>query len=274
MRGGDGDGTGDGAASTGAGGAVNAGSRDAQASLVRDLLREHLLLSGGRRGQRLPCEHALTRDLDCSRNVLRDALALLVADGLIRRERGRGTHVLTTSPAISIDQGLDLEAAMRAEAPSPLPRAPAVGFLVLRVATVPAPAVLAALLDLGGGAPVSHVERLVEAGGRRVGHWDLHIAGGHPLAQVADLAGQEMAEPLLRGLGLDPDHEQVRVEAITPSPRTAELLYGGRRHQPTLRVSRHFYGPGRRPLALVIGRCALPGAAFSVIRRCGGADAG
>jgi GntR family transcriptional regulator len=240
---------------------------------VRDLLREHLLLSGGRRGQRLPYEHALTRDLDCSRNVLRDALALLVADGLIRRERGRGTHVLTTSPAISIDQGLDLEAAMRAEA-APRPRAVAVSYRVLRVATVPAPAVLAAMLGVAGGAPVSHVERLVEIGGQRVGHWDLHVAGCYPAAQVEALARSEMTEPLLRGLGLRPDHEQVRVEAITPSPRTAELLYGSGRHQPVLRVSRRFHAAGQRPLALVIGRCVLPAAAFSVIRRCSDPDAG
>jgi DNA-binding GntR family transcriptional regulator len=33
----------------------------------------------------------LTRELGCSRNVLREALALLVADGILRRERGRGT---------------------------------------------------------------------------------------------------------------------------------------------------------------------------------------
>jgi DNA-binding GntR family transcriptional regulator len=240
---------------------------------VRDLLREHLLLGGGQRGQRLPYEDALARDLACSRNVLREALALLVADGLIRRERGRGTHVLTTSPAISIDRGLDLEAAMRAESP-PRPLAVTVSYRVLRVATVPAPAVLAAMLGLTGGDPVSHVERLVEMGGQRVGHWDLHVAGRYPAGQVEALARTAMTEPLLRGLGLRPDHEQVRVEAITPSPRTAELLYGGGRSQPTLRVSRQFHTAGRRPLALVIGRCALPGAAFSVIRRCGDPDAG
>jgi hypothetical protein len=57
----------------------------------RDLLREHLLAGGSKRGHRLPHEHVLTRELGCSRNVLREALALLVADGILRRERGRGT---------------------------------------------------------------------------------------------------------------------------------------------------------------------------------------
>jgi DNA-binding GntR family transcriptional regulator len=77
-----------------------------------------------------------------------------------------------------------------------------------------------------------------------------------------------MAESLLRALGLRPDHEDVRVEAITPSPRTARLLYQGERDQPTLRMSRRFYDDHEAVLALFIGRCALPGGAFSVTRRC------
>jgi GntR family transcriptional regulator len=249
------------------------GMRAEQASLVRDLLREYLLRSGPRRGQRLPYEHALTKELGCSRNVLREALALLAADGLIHRERGRGTHVVTTSPAISIDQGIDLRTAMREEV---MPSDPgrAVSYRVLRAGTVRASALLAALLGVPSGTVVSHVERLVEVDGRRVGHWDVHIVGvpgappGESGARVGALARTQMAERLLRSLGHHPDHEEVRVEAITPSPRTAGLLYRGERHRPTLRMSRRFYDAGDRVLALFIGRCALPGAAFSVVRQC------
>ena len=252
---------------------VRAGERErsAQVSLIRDLLREHLLHNGGRRGQRLPYEYALSRELGCSRNVLREALGLLVADGLIRRERGRGTHVLTTSPATSIDQGMDLWSAMRSEI-VPSPRQSAVSYRVLEVSAIRTSGVLADLLTAPPDTVVTHVERLVLLEGHRVGHWDLHImaADGAPGrgSAIAALASALMAEPLLRALGLDPDHEEVRVEAITPSPRTAGLLYGGARDRPTLRVSRRFRDARGRPLALAIGRCALPGAAFSVIRQC------
>jgi DNA-binding GntR family transcriptional regulator len=235
---------------------------------VRDLLREHLLRSGGRRGERLPYEHTLISELGCSRNVLREALALLAADGLIRRERGRGTHVLTTSPPISIDEGLDLGAAIRDEvAPRAAVRA-VVSYQVLRLGAVRAPAMLAGLLGVPPGTPVSHIERLVQVEGRRVGHWDLHVTGTHRAAAVAALARTEMTEPLLRALGLSPDYEEVRVEAITPSPRTAELLYQGGGHHPTLRLTRQFCDARRQVLALAIGRCALPGATFSVTRQC------
>jgi hypothetical protein len=87
--------------------------------------------------------------------------------------------------------------------------------------------------------------------------------------EIAALAGHQMAGPLLRSLGLNPDHEEVRVEAIAPSPRTASLLYGGSRDRPTLRVSRRFCDGRGRALALAIGRCTFPGATFSVIRPCG-----
>jgi DNA-binding GntR family transcriptional regulator len=245
--------------------------RSQQVSLVRDLLREHLLRTGGRRGRRLPQEYTLTRELGCSRNVLREALGLLVADGLIRRERGRGTHVLTTSPATSIDQGMDLWSAIRTEI-VPSPRRSAVSYRVLAASPVRASGVLADLLGVTPGTMVAHVERLVLLEGSRVGHWDLHITGvARPVEQapeIAALAGGLMAEPLLRALRLDPDHEEVRVEAITPSPRTASLLYRGSVDKPTLRVSRRFRDARGRTLALAIGRCALPGAAFSVIRQC------
>lgn len=246
---------------------AEAGGRAEGISLVRDLLREHLLQDGRRRGYRLPYEHVLTRELGCSRNVLREALALLVADGILRRERGRGTHVLTTSPAISIDGGLNLGDAMRTEI-APVPADRAVGYQVLRVGTVRAPALLAGLLGVAPGTSASHVERLVKFEGRRVGHWDLYITEVPARSPLAELARTQMAERLLRGMGLDPRREEVRVEAITPSPRTAGLLYRGERGQPTLRVTRRFYGARHEVLAIAIGRCAWPAATFSVVREC------
>jgi DNA-binding GntR family transcriptional regulator len=76
------------------------------------------------------------------------------------------------------------------------------------------------------------------------------------------------AEQLLRGVGLHPHQEEVQVEAITPSPRTAGLLYCGARDRPTLRVTRRFFDAGDRLLAIAIGRCAWPAATFSVVREC------
>jgi DNA-binding GntR family transcriptional regulator len=244
-------------------------SRAQRASLIRDLLREYLLHGGPRLGQPLAYEYALSRQLGCSRNVLREALALLAADGFVHRERGRGTHVVTTSPAIQIDHGLDLMAALGTEV-LPSDNENPKAYRVLLAEVVRAPAVLAALLMQPAGVPVLHVERVVEVGGTRVGHWDLHVLPGPeplPEVRVRCLAQTRRTEEILRALGLRPDHEQVRVEAIRPSPRTAGLLYQGS-HQPTLRLSRRFYDADARMLALAIGRCAMPGATFAVTRQC------
>lgn len=239
--------------------------RAQQASLVRDLLREHLLSGGMRRGQRLPYEHTLGRQLGCSRNVLREALALLAADGLMSRERGRGTYVTRTSPLIDIDGGLDLAAVVsdaRAEEPGD---GPLLSYRVLQVGTVRATPLLASLLGRPAGAPVVHVERLVEVAGARVGHWDLHLPCGNE-SRIAALAGTHNSADLLRALRLAPETEEVRLEAVMPSPHTEELLYQGH-PQPVLRMSRHFLDRHARVLALAIGRCALPAATFAVVRR-------
>jgi DNA-binding GntR family transcriptional regulator len=244
-------------------------SRAQRASLIRDLLREYLLDGGPRLGQPLAYEYALSRQLGCSRNVLREALSLLAADGLVHRARGRGTHVVTTSPAIRIDEGLDLMAALGTEV-VPSDAGNPKSYRVLLAEVVRAPAVLAALLMQPAGVPVLHVERVVEVGGTRVGHWDLHVVprpGPLPEARARSLPHTHTTEEMLRALGLSPHHEQVRVEAIRPSPRTAGLLYQGGQ-QPTLRLSRRFYDADARMLALAIGRCAMPGATFVVTRQC------
>jgi DNA-binding GntR family transcriptional regulator len=174
-----------------------------------------------------------------------------------------------------MDQGLDLMAALGQEAPRSA-RGQTQSYRVLLTETVSAPPVLAALLAQPVGTPVVHVERLVEVEGRRVGHWDLHILTGiAPESRIRELARARACEDILRTLGLGPHHEELRVEAIAPSPQTAELLYQGRK-QPTLRLSRRFHGADARVLALAIGRCALPGATFAVVRQCavGGTSGG
>lgn len=245
-------------------------SRAEEVSLVRDLMRESLLHAGRKRGYRLPYEHELSRELGCSRNVLREALRLLVDDGVLHRERGRGTYVLSASPAISIERGLDLADAMRAEI-TQLEAADAVRYPVLRVDMVRASAMLAGLFEVAEGTSLRHVERLVEFDGQRVGHWNFyirHVTGSPVGPPLAELARTKLTGQLLRGLGICPHHEEVRVEAITPSPHTAMLLYQGERSRPTLRVTRKFYDAGQGMLAMTIGRCAWPAATFSMIRKC------
>lgn len=58
-------------------------------------------------GARLPSEHALCAEFSVSRSVVRQALAALVADGLIEIQRGRGAFVRARRVPVALHARLD-----------------------------------------------------------------------------------------------------------------------------------------------------------------------
>jgi GntR family transcriptional repressor for pyruvate dehydrogenase complex len=68
-----------------------------------DTLREKIRSGEYGRGEKLPNENELSSDLGVSRTTLREAIRILVSDGLLNVYRGRGTYV-----ADEIDRVTDL----------------------------------------------------------------------------------------------------------------------------------------------------------------------
>jgi DNA-binding FadR family transcriptional regulator len=70
--------------------------------LAPERIRDHvagLIATGAYApGDRLPTERALSETLPASRNAVRDGLALLAAEGLVRRVAGSGTYVAPPVP--------------------------------------------------------------------------------------------------------------------------------------------------------------------------------
>ncbi len=70
--------------------------------LSPERIRDHVagLIAAGRYapGDRLPTERALSETLPASRNAVRDGLALLAAEGRVRRVAGSGTYVASALP--------------------------------------------------------------------------------------------------------------------------------------------------------------------------------
>lgn len=60
---------------------------------LADLIRGQILAGELAGGQTLPSESALSRQYGLGRDAVRDALAVLRAEGLVTTERGRGTWV-------------------------------------------------------------------------------------------------------------------------------------------------------------------------------------
>lgn len=68
-------------------------SRDTLTRQATDTLRRFILAEGLVAGAQLPSERELSESLSVSRNIVREALSMLVAEGLIVKQPGRGIFV-------------------------------------------------------------------------------------------------------------------------------------------------------------------------------------
>lgn len=179
-------------------------------------------------GERLPSEPQLALDLGISRATLREALRLLISDGLIHRRHGVGTFVARV-PTPTIDRGID-ELFSLTDAIEQLGHSASVG--AHRATVEPASDDLSAELRLPSGAELCHLRRTRLADGRPVILCDDYL----PMALMADLgisADSMAAEVAQRGslyawleerLELRVDSALTRIEPVAADARTASAL--------------------------------------------------
>jgi len=121
---------------------------------LRELLRSHIVTGQWRVGDRLPAERELCEAFGLSRTTVREAIESLVSDGLLRREKGKGTFV--AEPKIMeglLGNPIGFTDAMAEQGYQ-------VETKVLRFEVVTAPADLASELRLTPDEPVTVLERL------------------------------------------------------------------------------------------------------------------
>jgi DNA-binding transcriptional regulator YhcF (GntR family) len=116
---------------------------------LRELLRDEIAAGRWEVGERLPSERELCETFNLSRTTVREAIDALVNEGLLRREKGRGTFV--AEPKI-------LESLLQTPigfTDSMLEQGYHVETKVLRIEIVPAPRTVAHELRLRSDEPVT-----------------------------------------------------------------------------------------------------------------------
>jgi GntR family transcriptional regulator len=143
---------------------------------IADQLRERLLGGELEAGAQLPSEPELARSLGVSRSSLRAAIALLEAEGLLRRRHGSGTYV-TERPLLRNDLSLNFGVSEMI-ATTGLEQ----GTAYSHAAREPAPADVAEAFGVETGAPLSALHRV-------------RTANGKPVVESVDWCREETLDP-------------------------------------------------------------------------------
>lgn len=199
-------------------------------------------------GDRLPGEHDLCETFDVSRTVVRQALSGLENEGWVTRRKGRGTFVAPRKVSESLFQsltGLFEDVTFRG------------GTLrseVRKLEGVPAPASVAAELDLEEGTQIIVLDRL-----RFVDGVPWVVATSYlpydlcPRLLDEDMEEQSLYAVLEEGCGVRISHGSRSVEAVAASAEDAGALGLGER-DPILLLRSTSYGENGRPVEHFVAR--------------------
>ncbi len=185
---------------------------------IAERLRERLLAGELKAGAQLPSEPELARELGVSRSSLRAAIALLEADGLLRRMHGSGTFV-TDEPLLRNDLSRNFGVSEMIAAAGLTP-----GTAEATTGLEPAPPEVAAPFGIPPGTPLSVLRRV-------------RTADGRPVVDSTDWCRQEVLDPselsalkggsvydALAGQGIVIHHGVASISPTVASREAAERL--------------------------------------------------
>ena len=185
------------------------------AQIVDDLRRR---LLGGEFEDHFPTDEELTRDYEVSRQTVREAVRHLTAEGLVVRQRGRGSSI--TQPVLEqpLHSLYSLASTVRAGGIEERSE-------VLAAERRPAMAEVAAHLGLGASTEVVFIERLRFAGSEPIA-WDrswLPADLAHGLLN-ADLSSGGLYDLLTTHCSLRISGGWERIKPVIPEPTERKLL--------------------------------------------------
>jgi GntR family phosphonate transport system transcriptional regulator len=190
---------------------------------IADKLRQDIRQGVYKEGDKLPTEQQLAELFGVNRHTLRQAIALLRTDGLVRVEQGRGTFVANTPIRYAIGKRVRYNEALRSHGLTATSK-------FLRAVEIPATDSVALALEIDIGDAVAMVDRLTFANQEPISV----TSGYFPIARFPDFLS-DVNQARLEHLGsisqflrhaFDRDHirRQTKVSARTVKPEDSRLL--------------------------------------------------
>ena len=187
---------------------------------IREQLRGRIVSGALQPGDALPGETQICAETGVSRMTARQALAQLASEGLVVRQRGRGTFVAapkTTLPGIQ-GLGLSYTQLMQRAGMHPATR-------ILRQELLPASEEVAGRLRISPGTPVVRIVRLRMAAGEIMAVETSHIPARYvPGLEQVELANVSLHRLLEQRFGLSLAYATDMLEIALAGPYEAGLL--------------------------------------------------
>ncbi|HEY64554.1 MAG TPA: GntR family transcriptional regulator [Caldilineae bacterium] len=194
-------------------------------------------------GDLFPSERELCQAYGVSRMTVRQALAELVNEGLLRRDQGRGTFVAKPKIRKRLSRLTSFTEEMRS-------RGKQAGARVLRLEMVPARPRIADFLEIDAERPIALIERLRLADGEPIGIECSYLSFKGCEAVLREDLTRSLYEILSKRFGVIPTRAQEEIEVGTCNPREAQIL-GIQPGDPVMLIRRRTLDQNGRPFEFV-----------------------
>jgi GntR family transcriptional regulator len=183
-----------------------------------EILRGRIARKEWKPGDMIPPESELIETYQVSRSTVRQVLDMLVNDGLIYRERGRGTFIAHLTLEQSMVRIVSFTEDMHQRGFTP-------GTRVLSARLVPASQDIAECLQVPAGEPLACVERLRLADGEPMSIEEAYLVNRYcPDILQHDFAHHPLRDILARDYNLRLVNAKQVIRAIPASPNLAKFL--------------------------------------------------
>jgi GntR family transcriptional regulator len=183
-----------------------------------EILHKKILLQQWKPGDRLPTESELVAQYNVSRITVRTVLEMLVQEGLIYRQAGRGTFVAHATLEQSLAQIISFTEDMQC-------RGFTVSTRVLFSGLVPATAPIAKRLGIEPGEELAHLQRLRLADGEPMCIEHSYFVHEYCRGILEhDFAVRSLREVKIHKYGIRWTHARQTIQAINASRNLAQLL--------------------------------------------------